>query len=172
MRAVVQRVSKAAVNVDGECVSSIGRGLCVLVGIDANDKERDSDWMAAKLINLRVFPDASDRRWGANVRDLGMEVLCVSQFTLYSELKGHKPVFGRAMAGPPAKEFYEAFLAKLGQQYDPAKIKDGVFGAMMDVDITNDGPVTVILDSPPVPQSETDKASKKKEEELRRKSNK
>jgi len=148
MRAVVQRVSQAAVAVDGAVVSSIGRGACVLVGVEVGDTEADAVWMANKLLQLRVFDDAEGKRWGCGVKELGYELLCVSQFTLYSVLKGNKPDFRKAMAGPKAKQFYDDFLQRLRSDYEPGKIQEGVFGAMMDVSLTNDGPVTIILDSP------------------------
>ncbi|KXS20034.1 D-tyrosyl-tRNA deacylase [Gonapodya prolifera JEL478] len=148
MRLVLQRVSRASVTVDGETVSSIGRGICVLVGIAQDDQEKaDADVLAKKLLDIRMWPDG-EKAWAKGVRDIGGEVLCVSQFTLHARLnKGTKPDFSRAMKTAQAREFYETFLAKLRSLYDPEKIKDGVFGAMMSVEIVNDGPVTLVIDS-------------------------
>ncbi|XP_076033448.1 D-aminoacyl-tRNA deacylase [Oratosquilla oratoria] len=148
MRAVIQRVQKASVCVNGETVSTIGRGLCVLIGIHKNDSRDDMEYMVRKILNIRLFEDTSGKRWNLSVKDLGLEVLCISQFTLYCEMKGNKPDYRHAMGGDLSKEFYENFLTHMRGQYKPEKIKDGIFGAMMQVDIQNDGPVTVNIDSP------------------------
>ncbi|KAF2360326.1 D-aminoacyl-tRNA deacylase DTD [Trinorchestia longiramus] len=150
MRLVVQRVSSASVTVNEEVVSKIGRGLCVLVGLQDTDTHDDLLWMVNKLLKFRLFDDASGKRWAKGVQDLGLEILCVSQFTLCYEMKGNKPDYRRAMAGEEAAAFYKTFLKTLRQKYEPDKVKDGVFGAMMQVGIVNDGPVTVTLDHPPL----------------------
>uniref|UniRef100_A0A5K3F526 D-aminoacyl-tRNA deacylase n=1 Tax=Mesocestoides corti TaxID=53468 RepID=A0A5K3F526_MESCO len=159
MRVVIQRVKSASVHVDGQLVSEIGRGLMVLVGISRDDDEKDAAYMARKIVNLRIFEDAEKHsRWGKSVKDVGGEILCVSQFTLHSLLKGNKLDFHLAMAPDASKTLYEAFLVKVRKEYQDAdKVKDGIFGAMMDVSLVNDGPVTVTLDSrqpcpPPPPQ--------------------
>jgi len=148
MRAVVQRVASASVSVDGEVVSAINKGLVVLLGIGTDDTPADSECMANKILSLRVFDDAAGAMWRQSVKDIAGDVLCVSQFTLLANtVKGSKPDFHRAMASVPSKEMYAAFFARMGQLYDPGKIKDGKFGAMMSVSLTNEGPVTFTLDS-------------------------
>ncbi|XP_033633461.1 D-aminoacyl-tRNA deacylase-like [Asterias rubens] len=149
MRALVQRVTKASVTVGDELISSIGKGLCVLVGISRDDTPKDREYIARKLLNLRVFEDEKEeRRWDKSVKDKQLEILCVSQFTLYSILKGNKPDFHSAMAGDQSEQFYQDFLAILKKDFKPELIKDGKFGAHMQVHIQNDGPVTIMLESP------------------------
>uniref|UniRef100_A0A914WH15 D-aminoacyl-tRNA deacylase n=1 Tax=Plectus sambesii TaxID=2011161 RepID=A0A914WH15_9BILA len=148
MRAVIQRVCEARVLVGDEVVSSIGRGLCVLVGLARDDTEKDVDWMVRKLLTLRVFEDDTGRRWAKGVKDLNLEILCVSQFTLYAQLKGNKPDFRDSMGGDEAPAMYADFMQRLRNAYDADKVKDGRFGAMMRVQLENDGPVTLTLDSP------------------------
>jgi len=144
MKALVQRVGKASVSVDGELVSSIGRGLCVLVGLRKDDTREQAKLMAKKLLAIRAFEEpGTDRRWAKGAQDLGLEILCVSQFTLGHGMKGNKPDFSSAMGGDEAKALYGFFLDELRSKYDPEKVKDGRFGAMMTVDISNDGPVTL-----------------------------
>ncbi|KAH8276932.1 hypothetical protein KR026_002582 [Drosophila bipectinata] len=147
MRAVIQRVKAAKVTVLDDLVSSIGPGLCVLVGIKASDTVTDVDYLVRKILALRLFEE-NDKRWQKSVKDLNMEILCVSQFTLYHRLKGNKPDFSAAMKGEEAQQLYNQFLERLGKSYDPSKIKDGKFGAYMQVHIENDGPVTINLESP------------------------
>ncbi|KAH9287415.1 D-tyrosyl-tRNA(Tyr) deacylase [Echinococcus granulosus] len=149
MRVVIQRVKSASVHVDGQLISEIGRGLMVLVGISRDDGEKDVAYMARKIVNLRLFEDEEKhRRWDRSVKDIGGEILCVSQFTLYSLLKGNKLDFHLAMSPDPSMALYESFLSKVRSEYKaPDKVKDGVFGAMMDVSLVNDGPVTITLDS-------------------------
>ncbi|CAO3676608.1 unnamed protein product [Umbelopsis ramanniana] len=147
MRAVLQRVARASVSVDEQVVSSIGKGICVLVGISVDDNEFDIDYMVRKLLTLRVF-DEGGVMWKKSVQDMDLELLCVSQFTLFAKTtKGSKPDFHSSMKTADANEMYKKFLDKLGAAYKPEKIKDGVFGAMMMVEILNDGPVTIELDS-------------------------
>ncbi|KZT70068.1 hypothetical protein DAEQUDRAFT_668410 [Daedalea quercina L-15889] len=151
MRAVVQRVSSASVNVDGSIVSSISKGLMVLVGIGRDDTTTDVETICKKILTLRVFDDGAGAMWKKSVKDIDGEVLCVSQFTLFANTsKGNKPDFHRAMAGLSSKagrQMYTAFLARLQALYKLDKIKDGRFGAMMSVSLTNEGPVTFTLDS-------------------------
>lgn len=148
MRAVIQRVQRASVSVGGELISSIGRGLCVLIGIHKNDTPTDIEYIVRKILNTRLFEDDNGKRWQVGVKDAGLEILSVSQFTLYCELKGNKPDYRHAMGGEAAQQFYQEFLTQLRKQYKPELIKDGVFGAMMQVDIQNDGPVTINIESP------------------------
>uniref|UniRef100_A0A0N5ANW7 D-aminoacyl-tRNA deacylase n=1 Tax=Syphacia muris TaxID=451379 RepID=A0A0N5ANW7_9BILA len=148
MRAVIQRVTKAAVYVENELISSIGPGICALIGIGSNDTPEDIDYIVRKLINLRLFPnDSSGKRWDRSVKDNGYEILCVSQFTLFGAPKGNKLDFHKSMGTPDAPIFYETFINTLRSSYIPDKIKDGKFGAYMKVEIENDGPVTILLDS-------------------------
>ena len=139
MRALIQRVARAEVTVGGERVSSIGPGLLVLLGVSALDTEAQADWIAAKIRALRVFPDA-DGRMNEPLGD--REVLCVSQFTLYGETRrGNRPSYVAAAPGELAEPLYERVRAALDAQ-------GGVFGAHMLVELVNDGPVTLLLESP------------------------
>ncbi|KAF8341400.1 uncharacterized protein EI90DRAFT_2905534 [Cantharellus anzutake] len=148
MRAVVQRVTSASVTVDNEVVSSIGRGLLVLVGIGSDDGPSDVESIAKKILSLRMWPDiAKNTQWKANVKDITGEVLCVSQFTLMARTDKGKPDFHRAMAPESSKAMYATVLERLGAMYDASRVKDGKFGAMMSVGLENDGPVTFTLDS-------------------------
>ncbi|XP_017119301.1 D-aminoacyl-tRNA deacylase isoform X1 [Drosophila elegans] len=153
MRAVIQRVKAAKVTVVDELVSSIGPGLCVLVGIKASDTAKDVEYLVRKILALRLFEEEG-KRWQKSVKDLNLELLCVSQFTLYHRLKGNKPDFSAAMKGEEAQQLYNHFLDRLGQSYDSSKIKDGKFGAYMQVHIENDGPVTINLETPDQKQSD------------------
>ena len=138
MRALVQRVSAASVSVDGERIASIGPGLLVLLGVGVGDDESRCDRLADKVRSLRVFEDAEGRMNDA----LGeREALCVSQFTLYADTrKGNRPSFGDAAPPELAEPLYERFCARLGA-------KRGRFGARMAVELSNDGPVTLLLES-------------------------
>ncbi|GAA5993765.1 hypothetical protein JCM5350_000230 [Sporobolomyces pararoseus] len=151
MKAVIQRCTSASVTVDGKVISSIGRGILCLIGIGTNDTEHESKWLASKLLGMRLFPeDKEGESWGwkRSVVDAGYEVLCVSQFTLMANLKkGSKPDFHGAMSSETSKQMYLDFLQDLREKYQIDKIHDGEFGAMMDVQLVNDGPVTLILDS-------------------------
>ncbi|KAI8917415.1 CRE-PQN-68 protein [Entophlyctis helioformis] len=147
MRAVLQRVTRASVTVDGTVVSAIGPGLCVLVGLKESDTIADVDYIVKKLLSVRVFGTKS-KPWSANVTETGGSVLCVSQFTLYGRTaKGTKPDFHVAMKSDRSRDMYETFLSKMRSQYSDDRIQDGVFGAMMAVEIVNDGPVTLIFDT-------------------------
>ncbi|KAH7697480.1 D-tyrosyl-tRNA(Tyr) deacylase [Aphelenchoides avenae] len=148
MRVVIQRVAAANVTVGQELVSSIGRGVCVLVGISRDDNAEDVEYIVRKILNLRLFsnPETS-KAWDKSVKDLNLEVLCVSQFTLHAKIQGNKLDFHRSMSPQEAPAFYADFMQKLRNAYDPGRVKDGVFGAMMNVSIENDGPVTITIDS-------------------------
>jgi D-aminoacyl-tRNA deacylase len=140
VRALVQRVSRASVTVDGSEVSSIGPGLLVLLGVRRGDTEAEADRIAAKLLALRIFEDA-DGRMNLNVRDAGGDVLCVSQFTLYGDTRrGNRPSFVDAAPPEEAEPLYERVREALGAQ-------GGVFGARMSVALENDGPVTVLIET-------------------------
>ncbi|GAA5846859.1 hypothetical protein JCM9279_004469 [Rhodotorula babjevae] len=151
MRCVLQRVKSASVTVDGEIISSIGRGILCLIGIGADDSKHEADWLAGKLLALKVFPDDREGEvwgWKKSVVDADYEVLCVSQFTLQANLrKGAKPDFHGACPPDVARQMYDDLLADLRRRYKPERIQDGRFQAMMDVQLVNDGPVTLVLDS-------------------------
>ncbi len=139
MRALVQRVASASVAADGEEVSSIGRGLLVLLGVRRGDGEEQADRLAAKLLALRIFED-DDGRMNLSVEDAGGEVLCVSQFTLYGDArKGHRPSFVEAAPPEEAEPLYERVRDALGA-------KGGRFGARMQIGLVNDGPVTILVE--------------------------
>ncbi|XP_043282149.1 D-aminoacyl-tRNA deacylase 1 [Venturia canescens] len=154
MRAVIQRVTEASVSVDGKIVSSIGNGLCVLIGIKRDDTPKDAQYIVRKILNTKIFDGENGKRWSASVMDKKYEILCVSQFTLYHVMKGNKLDFHRSMPAQEAESFYNQILADLKQKYNPECIKDGKFGAMMKVHIENDGPVTLEIESPA--KAETD----------------
>jgi D-aminoacyl-tRNA deacylase len=139
MRALVQRVSRASVSVEDRTIAAIGPGLLVLLGVARDDAEPDADWLADKVRALRVFPD-DDGRMNEPLGD--REVLCVSQFTLYGDARrGNRPSYLAAAAPERAEPLYERFCARLGA-------RRGAFGAMMAVELVNDGPVTLLLESP------------------------
>lgn len=148
MRAVIQRVTAASVTVGEEQISSIGRGICVLLGISVEDTQKDVDYMIRKILNLRIFEDDSGKHWSKSVMDKQYEVLCVSQFTLQCILKGNKPDYHMAMPSEQAEPFYNDILQQMRKAYKPELIKDGKFGAYMQVHIQNDGPVTIELEPP------------------------
>lgn len=136
MRAVIQRVLRASVQVADETISSIDRGLCVLIGITHDDNETDLDYLVRKLLAIRLWPSADgSRNWSRNVVEIDGSLLCVSQFTLHATLKGNKPDFHLAMPGEQSKILYEKFLNKLKENYRNEKIFDGRFGALMNVKI-------------------------------------
>jgi D-tyrosyl-tRNA(Tyr) deacylase len=145
MRAVVQRVRRAEVRVRGEVIGRIGPGLVVLVGIAKTDSEADLKILAEKTVNLRVFEDEQGRM-NRSLLDTGGQVLCVSQFTLYGDCrKGRRPSYDQAAAPEAARLLYEAFVATLRAYGVP--VATGQFQAMMEVELVNDGPVTLLLDS-------------------------
>ena len=145
MKVVVQRVSEASVTVNGEVVGRIGQGLMLLVGVGHEDGEQDVVWMADKLAGLRIFED-EDEKMNLSVEDVKGEILSVSQFTLYGDCrKGKRPNFMAAARPEQAEALYEQFNARLRAK--GLTIETGKFGAMMDVALINDGPVTLIVDS-------------------------
>ncbi|KAL6627087.1 hypothetical protein ACP70R_030813 [Stipagrostis hirtigluma subsp. patula] len=149
MRAVVQRVLSASVEVEGRVVSAIGPGLLVLVGVHEADTASDADYICRKVLNMRLFPnEKTGKAWDQSVMQRNFEVLLVSQFTLYGILKGNKPDFHVAMPPAKAKPFYASLVEKFQKSYSTGAVKDGVFGAMMKVSLVNDGPVTMQVDSP------------------------
>jgi len=145
MVALVQRVKEASVDVGGETVGRIGPGLLVLLGVHVDDTDEESAWLARKCANLRIFPD-DDGRMDRSVADVNGEVLVVPQFTLYGDAsKGNRPSFTDAAPPGPAERLYEHFVAELGAELSQP-IPTGVFGAMMDVHLINDGPVTLWIE--------------------------
>lgn len=148
MKAVVQRVSHAAVRVAGETTGAIGQGLLVFLGIGKEDTDVSSDWLIRKLLGLRIFPDEADKM-NRSVVDVRGGILVVSQFTLYGDArKGNRPSFIDAMPPAAAERFYQRFLQRLRAATD-LPVAEGRFAAMMDVELVNDGPVTIILESLP-----------------------
>jgi D-aminoacyl-tRNA deacylase len=146
MRAVVQRVSRAAVTVDGEVVGALGTGLLVLLGVAPSDTDAEARWLADKVVGLRIFPD-SDGKMNRDVSEAAGGVLVVSQFTLYGDCrKGRRPSFVGAAPPELAEPLYEAFVSAVRATGVPAAT--GRFGAMMQVELVNDGPVTLLVDTP------------------------
>ncbi len=144
MRVVLQRVSRAAVRVGDETVGQIERGYCLLVGLTHTDTLAEVGWMAEKIVGLRLFPD-DQGKMNLGLLDVGGALLVVSQFTLYgSAEKGRRPSFVDAARPELAEPLYEAFVARLKDHGPP--VATGQFGAMMDVEIHNDGPVTLLLE--------------------------
>ncbi|WP_294130591.1 D-aminoacyl-tRNA deacylase [uncultured Clostridium sp.] len=145
MRAVVQRVTYSSVEVNGEIVGEINKGFNVLLGISKEDTEEDMKYIKDKIINLRVFSDENDKM-NLSLLDIQGEVLLISQFTLYGDArKGRRPNFMNALGGEEAKKFYDKFIEMMKET--GLKVQTGIFGADMKVDIKNDGPVTILLDS-------------------------
>lgn len=145
MRVVVQRVTASQVSVDGKVIGKIGRGLNLLVGIADTDTETELDWMSKKCLGLRLFPGETGGRFDYSVLDIHGELLVISQFTLYGDCrKGRRPSFDLAAASDQAEARYNQFVDKLRQS--GLRIETGQFGAMMQVSIENDGPVTLLLE--------------------------
>ena len=150
MRLVVQRVKSASVTVDGAVISSIGPGAMALVGLHECDTLDDLEYCCKRLLACKLWENDSGASWRHGVKQRGLEVLCVSQFTLYGTLsKKHQPDYKLSMKSVPAQEMYSNFLELLKFNYEADKIKDGIFGAMMDVTLVNDGPVTIVIESEP-----------------------
>jgi D-aminoacyl-tRNA deacylase len=153
MKIVLQRVSEAWVDVEGRTVGRIGRGLCLLVGVERGDGEADAELLARKVVELRVFPDAAGRM-NLSLAEAGGEVLAVSQFTLAASVrKGRRPSFDGAEEPGRAAELFEYFVGAV--EALGVNVETGVFQAMMDVHILNDGPVTFILESRKGPENGT-----------------
>ena len=170
MRALIQRVHSGSVSVrhpelhnhalppshpsqpEPQSITKVGKGAVVFLGISAEDTLADCDYVLRKTMSLRLWPDNDDeeknKQWTKSLLDLHLDVLFVSQFTLLAECtKGKKPSFSRAMTPKEAKEMYDLFVQKARDEYKENGIKEGQFGAMMDVHIENDGPETVLIDS-------------------------
>lgn len=165
MKCIIQRVSRASVTLQSGSLknqqhivasqqpqysSTIGKGIVALIGIEKTDSEKDVEYMVKKLLTLRLWPNNDNgKQWDLDVTQVDGEILCVSQFTLCGRnKKGSSLDFSRAMAPGQAKDMYEGLIGLLRESYGHDKVKDGVFGAMMDVQIENSGPVTIVLESP------------------------
>jgi D-tyrosyl-tRNA(Tyr) deacylase len=145
MRVVIQRVLSSQVVVAGQTIGKIGRGLNLLVGIAATDTEAELDWMVRKCLDLRLFPADEGGRFDQSILEIQGELLVISQFTLYGDCrKGRRPSFDRAAIPDQAEVFYNQFIEKL--RTSGLKVETGKFGAMMQVSIENDGPVTIMLE--------------------------
>jgi len=146
MRVVIQRVSGADLKINGELYSSISKGLMVLLGIEESDTDEDIEWLTKKILNLRIFNDENEVM-NLSVYDIDGEILVVSQFTLHASIKkGNRPSYIRAARPEVAIPLYEKFVKVLNDSLSK-KVKTGVFAADMQVSLTNDGPVTIIIDS-------------------------
>jgi D-tyrosyl-tRNA(Tyr) deacylase len=146
MKVVIQRVSHAQVSVDNEIVGKIERGLLILLGIGHNDSDEDIDYLVRKIIHLRIFNDM-DSKMNLSIKDIDGDVLIISQFTLFADTKkGNRPSYIQAAQPIIAKNLYEKFLLHFEKEFDK-KIQAGIFGADMKVELLNDGPVTIIIDS-------------------------
>ncbi len=147
MRAVIQRVNGANVKVNNEIVGEIGKGLVVLVGIGNGDEQKDIEYITNKIVNLRIFQD-NDEKFNKSLLDISGELLIVSQFTLYGDCrKGRRPSFDQAESIEKSKEIYKNFVEFIKSKYPQITVQEGVFQAYMEVNLSNDGPVTFILDS-------------------------
>ncbi len=146
MRIVVQRVSSASVTVEGQVVGQIGRGFLILVGFTHSDDERALAWCARKVVGLRVFEDEAGKM-NLALKDVEGKILAVSQFTLYADvIKGRRPAFIEAAPPEQAASLYHRFCGLL--EGEGAEVERGVFGAKMEVELVNDGPVTIVIESP------------------------
>jgi len=145
MRAVIQRVKRAEVRVNGKAVGSVGQGMVLLLGIGREDTQESAEWLADKIVNLRIFDD-SQGRMNHSIAEAQGALLCVSQFTLYGDCrKGRRPSYDRAAPPEAANRLYEAFLGFVRTR--GIHVQTGQFQAMMEVELVNDGPVTLLLDS-------------------------
>lgn len=146
MIAVIQRAAKAAVDIEGKTVASIGQGLLVLVGIEESDGPEDIEWLSAKIVNLRIFNDAQGVM-NVSVKDAGGEILAVSQFTLHaSTRKGNRPSYIQAARPEVAIPVYDSFVKAMATLLEKP-VQTGVFGADMQVSLVNDGPVTILINT-------------------------
>lgn len=145
MRAVLQRVSRAKVSVGGETVGEIGRGILIFLGVAVSDTEKDAVYLLEKTLNVRIYEDAAEKM-NLSLLEVKGELLIVSQFTLYGDMrKGRRPSFIEAAPSEKAKALYDFFVSEASKQIET--VQTGCFQAMMDVELINDGPVTILLDS-------------------------
>jgi D-aminoacyl-tRNA deacylase len=146
MRVVIQRVAKASVTIEGKEYSKIGAGLLLLVAFEESDCNDDIEWLCNKIINLRIFADTEDKM-NLSLMDVGGEILSVSQFTLFaSTKKGNRPSYSKSAKPEIAIPLYDRFNIRLGE-LSGKKVQTGLFGAMMDIALVNDGPVTIVIDT-------------------------
>lgn len=146
MRAVIQRVRRASVTIDGHVKSAIGQGMLILLGVSYDDGDDDIDWLVRKIVGLRIFDD-EEGVMNRSVVDTGGDILVVSQFTLFASYKkGNRPSWLRAAKGEVSEPLYERFCARLSEHLGKT-VETGRFGAMMDVELINDGPVTICMDT-------------------------
>ena len=146
MRVVIQRVSRASVEIDGKIFSEIKTGLLILVGIETEDQEEDAEWLSSKISQLRIFNDENGIM-NKSVTDIDGEILAVSQFTLHaSTKKGNRPSYIRAAKHEISQPLYKLFCVKLSEKINK-NVKTGIFAADMKIDLRNDGPVTILMDS-------------------------
>jgi len=145
MRAVVQRVKEAGVKVDNKIVGKISKGLLIFLGVGEEDSEIDLNYLVHKILGLRIFQDENDKM-NLSVQDINGEILVISQFTLYGDVrKGKRPSFIKSAHPEIGNRFYEEFITKINES--GVKVESGKFGAHMDIDLINDGPVTILIDS-------------------------
>jgi len=146
MRVVIQRVSSASVSIDGKIKSTIDNGLMILLGIESEDDQNDIEWLVKKIVNLRIFND-EQKRMNLSIKDVGGDILLISQFTLHASVKkGNRPSYIKAAHPDLAIPLYHNFIDELELSINK-KIYSGEFGAMMEVALVNDGPVTIVIDS-------------------------
>lgn len=144
MKIVIQRVKHAQVSIEQDLYSSIGNGLLLLVGVGPDDSQEDVDYAVRKILNMRIFSD-QEGKMNVSIKDIEGEILSISQFTLYADTKkGNRPAFTGAAKPDAATRYYDSFNQQLSQE---VPVKTGVFGADMQVELVNDGPVTIILDT-------------------------
>ena len=144
MKIIIQRVKKAQVSIEGQVYGQIQQGLLLLVGVGPEDQKEDLDYVVRKLVNMRIFSDA-EGKMNLSVRDTQGEILSISQFTLFADTKkGNRPAFTGAAKPDVAEDFYQDFNRELAKE---VPVKTGIFGADMQVELVNDGPVTIILDT-------------------------
>lgn len=145
MKVVIQRVSESEVVVENQSVGKIGKGFMLLIGIDENDEKQDADWLVQKILNLRVFGDEEDKM-NLSIVDIKGDLLCISQFTLIADYKkGNRPSFIKAAKPDKAIPLFEYFKEEITKS--GLKTESGIFGADMKVSLTNDGPVTIVMNS-------------------------
>ncbi|XP_046972030.1 D-aminoacyl-tRNA deacylase-like [Vanessa cardui] len=149
MKAIIQRVTNAKVILNDEIPVSISNGICVLVGFHKEDTLKDLEYIVKKILSVRLFTDDNNKKWQNSVMDKQLEVLIISQYTIYNGWKGNTPDFHKTMDGEKSQEFYTKLIDLAREMYDPEKVKDGVFGIYRQLYLENDGPVTFQIDSPP-----------------------
>jgi len=172
MRFVIQRVKSASVTVSNEVVSKIGPGLMILVGLTHEDKEEYLEHVTDKFLNLRLWDDSKGTRWKESVKSQNLEILFVSQFTLYYCFKGNKPDFHNAMENEKANNLFNKLIECIKKKYDGNKIKTGKFGEYMNVELINDGPVSLNWEYPEIKIQNLEKNNEKVQNENKNKKEK